>query len=270
MNPLPISVCTISGPEAGRIARALDSVAGWASEMIVVLNEEVQDGTEEIAKRHGATVYREPWKGYIGQKNSAAEKAACPWIMDLDADEAVSPDLRDEIGAVLGNGRDGGIAAFNVPRLSWYCGRWIRHGDWYPDRQTRLWRRGQAKWGGVDPHAILKVSGRVQKLKGDLHHFSRESINVHLQKIAPFSDEFVRQHANDPAPGLVTMAARPLWRFVRAYFLRLGFLDGWPGYYIAAHNAFGTLVRYAKLREARLPQRLPASACGPTRASGKT
>jgi len=254
MNPLPISVCTISGAEAGRIARALSSVAGWASEMIVVLNQEVRDGTEEIARKHGARVYREPWKGYIAQKNSAAEKAACPWIMDVDADEAVSRELRDEIRSVVEGGAAEGIDAFSVPRLSWYCGRWIRHGDWYPDRQTRLWRRGRAHWGGVDPHAILQVSGRVKKLKADLHHFSRESINVHLQKIAPFSDEFVRQHAGDPEPGLFEMAARPMWRFLRAYFLRLGFLDGWPGFYIAAHTAFGTLVRYAKLREARLGQ----------------
>lgn len=254
MKELPISVCTISGAEAGRIGRALASVEGWTAERIVVLNEEVQDGTDVIAEEHGARVFREPWKGYIGQKNSAAAKASCPWILDLDADEAVSAEMREEIASVLADeSRNSGYSAFNFPRLSWYCGRWIRHGDWYPDRQTRLWRRGKAHWAGVDPHAILRVDGPICRLKSDLHHFSRESINVHLQKLIPFSDEFVRQHTTDPPPGLFALGLRPLWRFARGYVLRLGFLDGWPGYYIAAHTAFGTLVRYAKLREARLP-----------------
>lgn len=254
-RPISISVCTISGAEAGKIARALDSVADWTLERIVVLNEEVQDGTEEIARAHGAKVFREPWKGYIGQKNSAASKASGEWILDLDADEAVSPELRAEICQVLAR-PETGFAALNVPRLSWYCGRWIRHGDWYPDRQTRLWRRGQGQWGGVDPHAILQVNGPVRRLKGNLYHYSRESLNAHLKKLIPFSDEFVRQQGSAARdPGLMEMAVRPWWRFFRAYVLRLGFLDGWPGYYIAAHTAFSTLVRYAKLREANLARR---------------
>lgn len=255
-RPASISVCTISGPEVGKIGRALESVAGWTLERIVVLNEEVQDGTEEVARANGATVYREPWKGYIGQKNSAAAKARGDWVLDLDADEAVSPALKGEILQTLARGGD--FAALNVPRLSWYCGRWIRHGDWYPDRQTRLWRRGQARWGGVDPHAILQVDGPVRKLKGDLFHYSRQSLNAHLQKLIPFSDEFVKQQgANGKEPGMMEMAVRPWWRFLRAYVLRLGFLDGWPGYYIAAHTAFSTLVRYAKVREARLVKSNP-------------
>lgn len=264
MKRLPISVCTISGAEAGRIGRALASVADWAADCIVVLNAEVQDGTEEIARRHGAKVFREPWRGYVAQKNSAAAKASADWVLDLDADEAVSPELHAEIEAALDAASGTEPTAFSFPRLSWYCGRWIRHGDWYPDRQTRLWRRGRAQWGGVDPHAILKVDGEVRKLRSDLLHFSRESINVHLGKLAPFSDEFVRQHAGRSGePGLFDMALRPLWRFIRAYFLRLGFLDGWPGYYIASHTAFSTLVRYAKLREARLPDRRPPTVANP-------
>jgi len=243
-----------SAAEAGRIGRALESVAGWTSEIIVVLNQEVMDGTEEIARQHGAKVFREPWKGYIGQMNSAAQKAAGEWILGLDADEAVSPELRQEIESLFAHkSTTDGFAAFSFPRLSWYCERWIRHGDWYPDRQTRLWRRGRAQWGGVDPHAKLQVDGAIRKLRGDLHHYSRPSINDHLRKIIPFSDEFVRQHVGTGGkPSVFDMTLRPCWRFFRAYCLRLGFLDGWPGYYIACHTAFSTLVRYAKLREASL------------------
>jgi len=242
----------VSAAEAQRIGRALASVAGWTREIIVVLNTEVQDGTEEIALKHGAKVFREPWKGMIGQKNSAAEKANNDWILDVDADEEVSDKLRAEIQSNLaGSGPSSEITALSYPRLSWYCGRWIKHGDWYPDRQTRLWRRGRARWGGTDPHAKLLVEGRVQRLQGDLHHYSSGSINRHLEKIMPFSDEFVRQHLNGREPGVFEFAARPFWRFVRAYFLKLGFLDGWPGFYIASQTAFATLVRYAKVREAK-------------------
>ena len=255
MTRLPISVSVISGAEAGRIGRALESVADWTSEIIVVLNEEVRDGTEEIARRHGAKIFREPWKGYIAQKNSAAQKATQEWLLGLDADEVVSPELREEIQRAFAKRKTEQFAAFSFPRLCWYCGRWIRHGDWYPDHQTRLWRRDHARWGGIDPHDHLEVTGEIGNLRADLHHFSRESINAHLQKIIPFSDEFVRQRAGAKIkPGVFDLAVRPLWRFLRAYFFRLGFLDGWPGYYIAAHTAFSTVVRYAKIREAQLPK----------------
>jgi Glycosyl transferase family 2 len=254
---LPISVSMISGPEAERIGRALESVAEWTSEIVVVLNQDANDGTEEIAKKLGAKVFREPWKGYLAQKNSAAEKSTQDWIFNLDADEAVSGALRHELEHFFADSAKlQQFAAISFPRLSWYCGRWIRHGDWYPDRQTRIWRRGRAKWGGIDPHAKLIVDGPVCRLSGDLEHFSTDSINRRLQKIIPFSDEFVIQKsATSRTPGLFDLAARPAWRFLRAYFIRRGFLDGWQGYYIASHTAFATMVRYAKLREARLPKR---------------
>jgi glycosyltransferase involved in cell wall biosynthesis len=254
MNKLPISVTVISGAEAGRIKRSLESVAGWTSELIVVLNEEVTDGTEEIARQHGARVFRQPWQGYLAQKNSAAAKAGQDWVFNLDADEVVSAALRSELEETFAHPeRLNGVAAFSFPRLSWFCGRWIRHGDWYPDRQTRLWQRGQGKWGGVDPHPHVVVNGAVRKLRGVLEHYSTDSINGRLRKIIPFSDEFLVQRG--PAmgtPGVFELWMRPMWRFVRAYIVKLGFLDGWQGYYIAGHTAFGTMVRYAKVREAKL------------------
>ena len=251
MASLPISVCMISGPEAHRIGRTLESVAGWTSELVVVLNAEVQDGTDTIVQQYGGKVFREPWKGFRDQKTFAAQKATRDWILNLDADEVVSPELREEIHRLFANEQIKQFAAFSFPRLSWYCGRWIRHGDWYPDRCTRLWRRGQAEWAGGDVHEKLKVNGPIGRLNCDLYHYSRESINAHLQKIIPFSDEFVREHVRSGGkPGCISLAARPFWRFLRAYFFRLGLLDGWPGYYIACHTAFSTVVRYAKLREA--------------------
>lgn len=246
-----MSVCIISGAEASRIRRALASVAGWTSEILVLLNEEVTDGTDHIAQEYGAKVFREPWKGHIAQKNSVARKAAQEWILGLDADEEVPPPLREEIQLRLAEAASAReIAAFSFPRRTWYCGRWIGHGDWYPDRQVRLWRRGAARWGGIDPHDKLLVDGRIEKLHADLHHYTNASIAQHVQKIIPYSDEFVRQGlANGRSANVFDLLVRPLWRFVRAYFLRLGFLDGWQGYYIAWLNAFSSVTRYARLRE---------------------
>jgi glycosyltransferase involved in cell wall biosynthesis len=258
-QPLPISVCLIAGNEVARLPRALASVAGWTSEIIVVLNEEVRDGTEELARAAGARVFREPWKGHIAQKNSAAAKASQPWILGLDADEAVSAPLIAELQQLFAAPEKlAPFAAFSFPRCTYYCGRWIRHGDWYPDRKIRLWRRGQAQWGGVDPHDTVIVQGRTGRLKSDLHHYSNESINRQIQKLIPFSDDFVRHRlATGRTGGWLDIAVRPGWRFFRAYVLRLGFLDGWPGYYIAWLNAFSSLTRYVKLREAKLPEQSP-------------
>jgi len=252
---LPVSVCMISEAEASRIGRALESVAGFAGEIIVVLNEEVADGTDRIAAEFGAKVFREPWKGFIGQKNSVAEKATQPWLLNLDADEAVPPALAAEIAGIV-SATTVPHAAYEFPRCSFYCGRWIRHGDWYPDRVIRLWKRGAAQWTGEDPHAKLEVQGTVGRLRSDLLHYSNESIARQIAKIAPYQAGFVEQRVSDGrSAGVFELALRPWWRLVRAYGLRLGFLDGWQGFYIAALSSFSTLTRYALVREAEVQSR---------------
>ncbi|SRR5581483_843693 len=253
MSKLPVSVCMISGAEAHRIARALKSVADWAGEIVIVMNDDVRDGTEEIAIRYGAKVFREPWKGHVAQKNSAAEKASCDWILGLDADEVVSPELRDEIMRVLQDpAQSVRCVAFNFPRLSFYCGRWIRHGDWYPDRKLRLWRRGQARWSGEDPHDKLETQGPVGLMRSNLLHYSNETIAWQISKIAPYHANFVKRRlAGGKSPGFFELVVRPWWKFMRAYIFRLGFLDGWQGFYIAKLAAFSTLTRQAMVREAQ-------------------
>src|ERR1017187_2034489 len=246
---LPISVCMISGPEANRISNALASVTPWVSEIIVVLNEHVNDGTEELARQHGAQVFREPWRGYVAQKNSAAQKATQDWVLGLDADEVVSAELRQEIQAHFSAAEPGeAFAAFSFPRLTMFCGRWIRHGDWYPDRGTRLWRRGLAEWGGTDPHAKLVVQGAIGRLESNLLHYNAASIDDQIAKISASSNDFLRDALRRNRPGRwLALALPPSWRFLRSYVFRLGFLDGWQGYYIAWITAFYTATRYAKL-----------------------
>ena len=253
-EPLPISVCIIAGNEAHRIQRALESVAGWTQETILVINDDVNDGTDKVGESFGAKVFREPWKGFIGQKNSAAQKAAQEWVLGLDADEVVSPELRVEIQqrfARLESLRP--FAAFRFPRCTFYCGRWIRHGDWYPDRQTRLWRRDTASWGGTDPHETLVVRGDTASLHSDLLHYSMETINHQVTKTVKYADGFVRLSEQNQQPvTFLDLLVRPVWRFWRGYLFRLGFLDGWQGFTIAWMTAFYTFLRYVRVRESRL------------------
>lgn len=249
---LPVSVCIISGNEAHRIGGALKSVVDWVSEIVVVLNEDVNDGTDKIAQSFGAKIYREQWRGFVAQKNSAASKANQTWILNLDADERVSPELRDEIIRRLEKDRDI-YAAYSFPRCSFYLGRWIRHGDWYPDRCTRLWQRGRAQWAGEDPHAKLVVHGRTAKLKSDLRHRFTESINYQITKTVNYADVFARHAATSGKQvRLFDMLFRPVWRFWRGYLFRLGFLDGWQGFAVAWMTAFYTFLRYARARESQL------------------
>jgi hypothetical protein len=119
----------------------------------------------------------------------------------------------------------------------------------------RLWKKDCGSWAGIDPHPYLEVRGQLGRLRGDLRHFSNESIDRTLAKIGPYSTDFVKnQLARGRTTGFLDLAVRPFWKFFRAYFLRLGFLDGWPGYYIAWMNAFSTVTRYTKVLEARAAQ----------------
>lgn len=247
---LPVSVTMIAGAEESRIGRSLESVASWASEIIVVINDEVSDRTREIAEALGAKVFREPWKGHIAQKNSAAEKATQDWVFGLDADEVVTPELRNEIQHLFASGTPPEFDAYSMPRLNLYCGRWLRHGDWYPDRKTRLWRRGSAHWGGKDPHDKVVTRGEVGKLGGDLMHYSMDSLEHHVRKAVSYGSIFAEQYPSDGSViGPVGLWARPAWRFFRGYLLRLGFLDGWQGFVVAKMIAFESFLRYAKVRE---------------------
>lgn len=257
---LPISICLISGAEAHRIGRTLESVATWAGEIVVVLNQEVRDGTEQICRQFGASVYREPWKGHVAQKNSAAEKALKPWILGLDADEVVSPELREEIQKLFADERniDARTMAFSMPRLSFYAGQWIRHGDWYPDRKTRLWRRGRARWTGTDPHDYVKADGPVLELRSDLHHYSYDSLDHHVNKLQTYADISAREAIKAGKPCRLTdLVVRPPWRFVRAYVFRLGFLDGVAGFQIAWLTALLAFLKYARMRELRATAAAP-------------
>ncbi len=247
--PLPISVCIVASNEAVNLPRLLGSVAGWVSEIVVVLNN-TTDASEAIALGYGARVERHEWLGYRDTKNAALGFVTQPWVLALDADEEVSEALRVEIGAFFENHLDQRYAGVRFPRRSWFLGSWIRHGDWYPDRQLRLFRQDSARWSGSPEHDKIELKGDCHEMKADMYHFSNPTIASHVGKINVFSDYFLKRQLERNARWSVAGAVfRSVWRFVRAYVFRLGFLDGFPGLFIAASTAYATFVRYSRLYE---------------------
>ena len=247
---LPLSVAIIAKNEAHPLPRCLASVRDWVSEIVVVLND-TTDASEALARAAGAQVHHLPWRGYRDTKNAAIDLTTRPWVLSLDADEEVSPALRADITAFLARSDLNAVAGVRFPRKVWFVDRWITHGDWYPDYSLRLFHRERARWGG-DPfvHEKIECQGPVVTLRGDLHHYSFPTLSSHVAKINSFADLFVRQQqARGTRFSVVTAIVRPGWRFFRAYVLKLGFLDGFPGFYIAWATAFGAFVRYSRLYE---------------------
>jgi glycosyltransferase involved in cell wall biosynthesis len=245
---LPIAVSMTARNEARNLPRSLGSVRDWVEEIVVVVNDST-DGTEDVARGFGARVIAHPWQGYRDQKRFALAQASAEWVLALDADEEVSPALREDIFRFF-EGDHMRFAGAMFPRKVWFLGRWITHGDWYPDWSLRLFRRGEGQWEGSPEHDKIVLRGECKRLSGDLHHYSNPTLCSHVDKITVFSDYFLqRQLERGRRWSGAESVFRPWWRFFRAYVLRCGFLDGYPGYYIAKATAFATLVRYSRLYE---------------------
>ncbi|MCD6294863.1 MAG: glycosyltransferase family 2 protein [Deltaproteobacteria bacterium] len=242
-----LSACIICHNEEKNIKRCLDSLK-WVHDIIVV-DSMSSDRTVEIAKGYTDRIFQRPWPGYAAQKNFALSKAETDWVLSLDADEAVSKALRDEISAeiVKPETPDG----YRMPRRSFYQGRWINHSGYYPDRQLRLFKREKGRWVGGRVHERMAVEGRIGDLKQDLRHYPYGgSISGQLETVNSFStllskdmyDQGKRFH-------LALLFSRPLFKFLEVYVLKRGFMDGLPGLIIAVSDAYAMFVRYVKLRE---------------------
>ena len=251
-----LSVCVITGNEEDNIARCLESVA-FADE-IVVVDSFSTDRTMEIARTFTDRVFQHRWMGYIGQKAIARNLARGEWILFVDADEAVSPALREEILAMLRRGVPDRIDGFDFPRQVWYMRRWIRHGDWYPDAKLRLFRKARGRCCGIEPHERIEVQGEVRHLRAPLFHYTYDDIADQVSTMNRFSSISARSEGRrEPSAAALLwgMLMHPPFRFFRCYFIKLGFLDGVAGLVIASSAAFSTFLKYAKLWEARLERR---------------
>lgn len=247
-----ISVCIICGDEIDNIERCLKSVT-WADE-IVVIDSFSKDGTYDVAKKYTDKVFRHEWLGYIKQKQLAAEMAAGPWILFIDSDEEVSDKLRAEIEDLFSKPLSADVHGFDFPRIVYFLGRWIRHGDWYPDRKLRLFLKRSGQCGGEEPHDRIIVDGKVVKLRGTLNHYTYRHISDQISQLNKFSSISAETHRNKKT-ALWGMLFHPLFRFLKCYFLKRGFLDGIPGLIIAVNVAFGTFAKYAKLWDVQRRER---------------
>ncbi len=246
-----ISACIIAGNEESNIRRCLQSVK-WCDE-IVVVDSFSTDRTVAFSHEFTDRVFRHRWLGYIAQKNLIKDLAEGPWILFVDADEEVSPQLRDEILREFETESNREFAGYEFPRMVWYLGRWITHGDWYPDAKLRLFRKDQGKCGGEEPHDRTSVTGPVKRLRSNLYHYTYSSIADQIDTLNRFTTISANNsytmnrkfHSSD-------VIFRPFLRFVRGYIFKRGFLDGLPGLIVAMSTAYSVMIKYAKLWERSL------------------
>ncbi|MDP2312127.1 MAG: glycosyltransferase family 2 protein [Pseudomonadota bacterium] len=232
-----LSAVIITRDEADRIEDAIRSVA-FADECVVV-DSGSRDDTVAKARALGARVVETDWPGHVAQKNRALAEARGDWVLAIDADERVTPELRASIEAAL---RAPAADGFRVPRRNHWLGHRLAHGFWYPDRRVRLARRDRARWEGDDPHDVLGVDGSVVDLAGDLDHHPYRSLAEHLSTVDRYSAIAARRGT------WVDILVRPPWHFFAAYVLRRGFLDGAPGLVVAALGSVYTLLKWARWR----------------------
>ncbi|MBS0364503.1 MAG: glycosyltransferase family 2 protein [Proteobacteria bacterium] len=225
--PAALSACVITYNEADRIEACLESLA-FCDEIIVV-DSHSSDDTRSLAAGRGATVLERDWPGYRSQKQFAVEAARHDWVLCLDADERVSPALRAQIERL----RAGGFAqmhGWSLPRSTWYFGRFLRHGNAFPDRLVRLFDRRHGGWRGYEIHENTRIAGPVGRLAGALEHYPYRSLADHQQRMQRYADLMAQTlYEHGKRCGLLKVLVNPRWRFVRGYLLRLGFLDGWRG-----------------------------------------
>jgi len=222
-----LSACIITFNEADRIEDCLRSVA--FCEEILVVDSHSTDRTRELAAALGARVIERDWPGFRSQKQFAVEAARYDWVLCLDADERVSAQLRSEIVALRRAGF-ASAAGWSIPRITDYFGRFLRHGNAYPDRLVRLFDRRCGGWTGNEIHENTQVTGRVGRLHGHLEHYSYRSLSDHLARMQRYADLMAEVlYQQGKRCGLAPVLLNPQWRFVRGYLLRLGFLDGWRG-----------------------------------------
>jgi glycosyltransferase involved in cell wall biosynthesis len=247
---MKITATVITLNEEHNIAAALESLS-WTDEIIVV-DSESTDRTVEIARGFTDRVFVRPWPGYSAQKNFAAEQAGNDWIFSLDADERVSKELANEIEQLEG-GADPKAAGFEMSRLTFYLGRWIKHSGWRPDYKLRLYDRKRARWRGDYVHETLEVDGKIDRLSGEILHYTVRDASEHHLRMDRYTTLAAEQsYSQGKRASVVSLTVSPAVVFLRSYLLNLGFLDGLPGLAIARFAAHYEFLKNLKLWEMRM------------------
>lgn len=247
-NKFSLSVCVVTYNEEENIRDCLKSVA-WADQ-IVVVDSFSSDKTTEICREFTDEVVQREWKGQIDQKNFALSHAKHDWVLLIDADERLSPGLIEEMKKELSK-KNSEYNGFCFPRHVHYLGRWINHGEWYPDYKLRLFRKAKGRIGGVEPHDKVELTGRrVKYLRGDLWHFTYKNISAQVETLNRFSSISAQEMAKQGRTFQpLQILSRPIIRFITGYIIRNGFRDGMPGLIIAVASSFYVFLKYFKLWE---------------------
>ncbi|MBT5738637.1 MAG: glycosyltransferase family 2 protein [Planctomycetes bacterium] len=263
---IDLTATVITFNEEGNIRECLESLR-WVPN-IVVVDSGSTDRTVEIAREFTDRVHVTDWPGHVEQKNRAVDLAPTDWIISLDADERVTPELRAELEHHLDHTPS--HRGYSMPRLTRHLGRWIRHGGWYPDRKIRVFDRRSARWAGTNPHDHISLDGSAFPLKGDLLHYSFDHLHHHMETIDFFTSISAREMEGTKRSAIRGMALRAPWKFLRMYLLDRGYRDGFAGFILAAVGSFYVFLKYAVLWERRSlrargidPDRVPRHHRGP-------
>jgi glycosyltransferase involved in cell wall biosynthesis len=245
-SPEKISAVLIALDEEHRITAALKSVA-WADEVLVI-DGGSKDRTIEKCRAEGARVIEHPFSSYAGQKNYGLNKASHPWVLSLDADERVTDGLADEIRTLAQSGFQS--SGYRIPRVSFYLGRFIRSTAWYPDHQLRLFDRRRGRWEGKYVHESVRVDGRVEKLRGEILHYSYDSISDHVDRLNRYAGLAARQmwEAGRKGP-LFSALVHPPFVFLKNYIIKAGFKDGSVGLIVSVLNSYYVFLKFLRLWE---------------------
>ncbi|MCB0417061.1 MAG: glycosyltransferase family 2 protein [Bdellovibrionaceae bacterium] len=242
-----ISAVVITRNEAGNIERCLESLT-FCDEIIVV-DSHSEDETRAIAGKYTNQVYTRDWKGYADQKNYAVGLCKNEWVLSVDADEQVTDELKNEILGKM-ESTPNNCVAYTVPRKTIHSGRWIRHGGWYPNRLIRFFKKSSGHWVGSEIHERWQPTGITEELQGHLKHYSFTSFADQVSRNNHYSTlgaELLRRQGKRAS--VFKMLNKPFWKFVETYFVKLGFLDGMPGFIIAISAAYSVFMKWAKLWE---------------------
>jgi len=250
-----LSVVIITLNEEKKIGRCLDSVKEIADD-IVIVDSLSSDKTEEISVSKGARFVKQKFLGHIDQKNFAITQAKFPHILSLDADEVLSDELKKSIQQTKQNWNYDGYT-FN--RITYYCGRWIKHCGWYPDTKLRLWDSRKGKWAGLNPHDqfFMQKGASIKHLEGDLFHYSYDSIRDHVMVSQKYS-EIMSQQLFDQGKksSTIKMWINPFAKFIKVYFQKKGYKDGVYGLIISWIAAYSTFMKYALIRHLEKSEKL--------------
>ena len=250
MSKANISAFIVCCNEERNIRRCLESIK-WCDE-IVVVDSGSKDKTLEICKEYSCRILQRDWSGYVEQKRFGLEQCTSEWVLNLDADEEVSDNLRNEILELLASdpNTNSKINGYYLSRVVFYLGRWWRHGGWYPEYRLRLCRKSHTTWGGKDPHEKAIVDGETRKLTGELHHYTYNDITDQITRLNKYASTAALSMFQDGRhSSFVNVIFNPLSRFIKFYLIKKGFLEGLAGLIVACLESYYVFLKYIKLWE---------------------